>query len=549
MNASFWFFPLSALINVITTAGLGLFLLATHTNKRVARYLVYYCVTVAMWSIAYFLWQVSEDASSAFMWAQILMVPAIFTSVSYFHLVLVFLKKDKQTFYKIVLAIFYILSVVWSFLVFTDYFIVGVEHLLYFKYWPIAGPMYAAFLVSFFFHVLYASVLLLQAFRKKKGQEKTQIGLLLVGIFVAFVGGSTNYFLWYHIPIAPWGNALVSVFVILTVYAMTKYKFLDLRVVSAEIFTTVLFGIFAIDVFLSKSVTEFIFRIVGLVVMGFFGAILIKSVRREVDRREEVTQMAHSLEKANVRLQELDRQKTEFLSIASHQLRTPLSIIKGYIELIQDGAYGRITKKTHGILQNMDESNERLVKLVDEFLNITRIEQGRTTFSFDMHNMNDLVSSVVAELKERAEGKGLHIVWKENTQITDVYMDEEKIRHVVFNYIDNAIKYSEKGTITVSTESEKKGVTIRVRDEGLGFNREDDVNFFQKFYRGKNVQGTNVNGTGLGIYVCRKFIEAHNGHVWAKSKGLGKGSEFGFWFAGTKAAVNLVKKKEALAKK
>ncbi|MFH1946747.1 MAG: HAMP domain-containing sensor histidine kinase [Candidatus Magasanikbacteria bacterium] len=239
--------------------------------------------------------------------------------------------------------------------------------------------------------------------------------------------------------------------------------------------------------------------------------------------------LAHDLEKANLKLQELDRQKTEFLSIASHQLRTPLSIMKGYIELIEDGAFGKVAKPTVETLDKMNKSNERLVKLVDEFLDITRIEQGRTKFDFAKSDMNRLINSVVAELKERAQDKKLKIVWKPRFKNTNVMMDEEKVRHVVFNFIDNAIKYSTKGKIVVNLLKEKKKYIITVKDNGIGFDKNDEVNFFQKFYRGNNVKGTNVTGTGLGIYVCKKFIETHGGRVWAKSRGLGKGGEFGFW--------------------
>jgi signal transduction histidine kinase len=108
-------------------------------------------------------------------------------------------------------------------------------------------------------------------------------------------------------------------------------------------------------------------------------------------------------------------------------------------------------------------------------------------------------------------------------------VDDEKIRHGIYNFIDNAIKYSEKGSITVKLENQGGGLAYTVTDEGLGFDETDRLNFFQKFYRGENVQHTNVNGTGLGLYVVSKFIEAHGGKVWAKSPGLGKGSEFGFW--------------------
>ena len=225
----------------------------------------------------------------------------------------------------------------------------------------------------------------------------------------------------------------------------------------------------------------------------------------------------------------LDDSKTGFISIASHQLRTPLSIIKGYIELIKDGAYGKTTVKMVKTLDDMDASNERLVKLVDEFLDISRIEQGRTKFDFKQCDLRETISSVVAELKEKADEKCRQIIWMPPATECQANVDEEKIRNVVFNYIDNALKYSDCGEVKVFLESENDGWNVRVRDNGLGFGKTDEASFFQKFYRGENVKGTNVNGTGLGLYVCRKFIEAHNGRVWAKSDGLGKGSEFGFW--------------------
>ncbi len=531
-----WYFPISALVNAVTSTILGLYVLFTGYQRRVVRYLFLFCISVAFWSYAYFFWQVAATAEDALFWTRLLMVGAIFTSMLYFHLVLVYLNLDKHVFYRVVLLMFYLFSAVWLSLSFTPYFVAGIEPRMYFDFWPIPGSFYTPFLVAFSTHFIYASFLLFREYFKSKGDHRMQVLLLAIGMLIGFIGGSTNYPLWFGVEFAPWGNGLVVVYILLTVYAIVKYKFLNVQVVTAELFTGLFFIILLIELFLSDSPVEIVYRTVALVIMVIFGLILIRSVRHEVKRREEMTTMAHSLEKANIRLQELDRQKTEFLSIASHQLRTPLSIIKGYIELIKDGAFGRATKKTKAILDDMDESNERLVKLVDEFLDITRIEQGRTKFHFEKSDINALITSVVQELKDRAADKKIKINWKPIKMIKKIYMDEEKIRHVVFNYIDNAIKYSDEGTIRVSLEKEKHGYTVRVKDQGLGFEKEDYANLFQKFYRGKNVQGTNVNGTGLGIYVCRKFVEKHGGDVWGHSEGLGKGSEFGFWIPGKKTS-------------
>jgi signal transduction histidine kinase len=257
--------------------------------------------------------------------------------------------------------------------------------------------------------------------------------------------------------------------------------------------------------------------------------LLVNSVKKEVNKNEELHKLAINLNKANQRLQLLDRQKTEFLSIASHQLRTPLSIIKGYGELIRDGAYGEVTDQVKHVLTDMDDSNERLVKLVDEFLNITRIEQGRTKYTFEMSDLNETIDSIVAELKPKAEKNDTKIIWKPTKRKRMYCFDEEKVRHIIFNFVDNAIKYGKGTPVHVKVKPENGGVSVRITDKGMGFDKEDGANFFNKFYRGKNVQGTNVNGTGLGIYVCKQFAEAHRGKVWADSPGLGKGSEFGFF--------------------
>ncbi|NCS72028.1 MAG: hypothetical protein GW775_02025 [Candidatus Magasanikbacteria bacterium] len=536
------FFVITSLVNAIVSFILAVFVIFTGYKKRLARYLFYFCGSVALWSFPYFLWQISSTSEYAFFWSRMLMFGAVFTSLSYLHLVIVFLGKDKERFYRVVLSIFYLFSLLWVVLnATTNLFVVGVEPRSFFPFWPIPGPFFIPFLSAFAGHVLYATYLLAVAYRKAKGNKRKQIKLMLFGNLIAFIGGATNYPLWFHINIAPWGNIAVALYAIITVYSIMRYKFLDLRVVMAELFTGIILVIFFGDVFLSRSVPELGFRLLALVVMGLFSFVLVKSVRLEVDRREEVTQLAKSLERANIQLQQLDEQKTEFLSIASHQLRTPLSILKGYIELLKDGAFGKPTKKMVATLADMDETNERLVKLVDDFLDITRIEQGRTLFVFDMHSMNNLITSVVAELRDRAIAAEFSLSWVPPKGIDEVYMDDEKIRHVVFNFVDNAIKYGLKGTINVMFEKKDGGYVVSVKDNGIGFMKEDQVNFFYKFYRGKNVQGTNVNGTGLGIYVCRKFVETHNGYVWASSPGLGKGSEFGFYLPG-----GVKKRKEVL---
>lgn len=456
--------------------------------------------------------------------------PFIFLSIALWVTSLKY-KKFKKQFVRFNVLIIFANFFIACLSLFTNYIVKDISNFYNYN----TGVLFSYYAIYNVLIFIFYGVYFFREYKYANEIFRNQIKLIMIGIGItAFIASLVSFVLpIFDITSLNVLDSPSSIFFIFfSVYSIIKYKFLDIKVITAEVFAALLIILNFINLINAKNQDERIENLFIFIATLVFGFLLIRSVDSEIKRREEVTKLAHSLEKANLRLQELDRQKTDFLSIASHQLKTPLSIAKGYLELLSDGAYGKMTPQSKNILKEMDESNEHLVKLVDEFLDITRIEQGRTKFTFEDKNIVDLVGGVVKELRDRATSKKLIIVWKQSKEKKIISMDDEKIRHVVFNFIDNAIKYSDKGKIHVSWLTEKNGVSVRVKDEGFGFEKEDEVNFFQKFYRGKNVDGTNVSGTGLGLYVCRKFIEAHGGYVWAHSPGLGKGSEFGFWIPG-----------------
>jgi signal transduction histidine kinase len=393
------------------------------------------------------------------------------------------------------------------------------------------GPLYFLYALHITLFFVAAFIILFRKLDKITGLVRKQTIYILSGYFCASsLAMVTNLILpWVGYFELNWlGQFFSTIAAAFTTYAILKHRLLNIKLIATEGFVLFLNLFLFIQLFLSTSGVKFVVNSIILAAVLIVSSLLVTSVRKEAQRLEEITELARSLEASNLRLQELDKQKTEFLSIASHQLRTPLSILSGYIELIKEGAYGKVRRPLAVVLRNMDESNNRLVTLVDEFLNITRIEQGTVKFDFKKQDLTHVIESVIEELEKRAEQKEVKIIWNKPDQPVLVSFDEEKIRHVVFNYLDNAIKYTEEGKITIAVKEDHDGVSFRVFDTGIGFNRTDQVNFFQKFYRGENVRGTNVNGTGLGLYVCSKFIEAHHGQVWASSQGLGKGAEFGF---------------------
>lgn len=493
---------------------------------------------IAGWVLPMFLYR-AHVFGYVIEWARLLYVMSTFTSVTFFYFTLVFPNEKVKRWVKY--ALFAETLAVIGLLLHPTLIIKGVTVMQHSEDIILWGPLYPVFSshISLFF--LAGFYVLYKKWKKAKGILKRQIANIFWGYFFASnLAMTTNLILpWFGYFELNWlGQFFSTIVAVFTTYAILRNRLMDIKIIATEGFILTLNLFLLFQVILSNTASALILNAVIAFAVICVSYLLLISVRQEVRRRQEISHLAESLEKANKRLKILDRQKTEFLSIASHQLRTPLSIIKGYIELITDGAYGKIQKKMKTVLTDMDQSNERLVKLVDEFLNISRIEQGRTKYSFDYHDMNQLIESVVKELTDRAKNAGLRISWKANAKASDIYMDDEKVRHIVFNYIDNAIKYSGKGTIKVFTTMEDRGISVRVVDEGMGFGPEDEAAFFHKFYRGKNVEGTNVNGTGLGIYVCRQFAEAHGGHVWAHSPGPGKGSEFGFWIPKQRTKVH-----------
>jgi signal transduction histidine kinase len=411
------------------------------------------------------------------------------------------------------------------------------------------GPLllvYALILVFCSFGGLI--ILFLRRRQAKREQDmilKRQINFIFFGFLLSWgTAIFVNLFLQTFFPIslevARIGLYSMFFLTIFIAYAILRHGLLQTSVVATELFVLLLLVLLAIPLFqvenLYDHTADYLLGIIVFVSTIFFSILLLRSIFKEIKQRQQLAalntsleQVNKNLETANLRLKELDTQKTDFLSIASHQMRTPLSIFNGYIELLEEGAYGRVSKGIVEVLENMNENNQHLIKLVDEFLDITRIEQHRTKFTFTEMDLVKMITTVTKELSPKLRGKDLKLAWTPSAKQVLAQVDEEKIRHVIFNLIDNAIKYTEQGQVIVSLSEQDDGVVFTTHDTGVGFDKDDQVKFFQKFYRGANVRGVNVTGTGLGLFVANKFVDGHSGKIWAKSAGLGKGSEFGFW--------------------
>ena len=222
------FYAMSALINFITSIVLGFFVLYKSRNAKNFSFFVF-SFFVGFWSLAYFLWQISNTDYIALFWVRVLMSFAIFIPIFYLHFVLLFLDLIKK--HRLLLIILYFFFIVCLFFSFWLYFVNTVRSELFFSFWPKPGFLYHPFLLVWFIVWIYASYLLFKNYHIVTGAKRAQIKYLLIGIVIGFIGGSTNYLLWYGIPIPPYGNILVSLYVIATAYSILAHHLFDIRVI------------------------------------------------------------------------------------------------------------------------------------------------------------------------------------------------------------------------------------------------------------------------------------------------------------------------------
>ena len=242
--------------------------------------------------------------------------------------------------------------------------------------------------------------------------------------------------------------------------------------------------------------------------------------------------IGHSLVNGFTRVAEANRMKSEFVSIVSHQLRNPLSTLKWSLELLRNKRLGEINEKQKEYLNITNDSNNRMIDLVNDLLDVNRIEQGRLEISPQIFSIEDLINDVIKELKLLSESRNVKVNFKAFDGLPKVYADPRRIRMVLQNLIDNAIKYSQKtgGLVEISTEKDGKNknmIKVRIKDNGIGIPRFLQKQVFGKFVRGDNVIKQKVEGVGLGLFIAKGIVNLSGGKIDFKSE-EGKGSDF--WF-------------------
>jgi len=351
--------------------------------------------------------------------------------------------------------------------------------------------------------------------------------LFLVSIFISeYI--SDNFEMYV---VSVYGVFVVTAFMAFLAYLIVKFKAFNIKLLGAQALVWALV-IFIGSQFLymeNMPLSSLVITGITLVLSAVIGLMIVRGIKKEIAIREKIESLADELEHTNERLRELDQQKTQFVSLASHQLRAPLTSIKGYLSMILEGDYGNVEGEVREMIERVLVSSNNLVTVVGDFLDVSRIEQGKMRYEWADFDLKPLVETVHRELTDMAVKKGLVLNLDIEKGITfKVHGDMNKLKQVFTNLIDNSIKYTPKGEVKISlTRPMPSVVRLEIKDTGIGISAETLPKLFDKFVRAEGANEVNVIGTGLGLFVAKEMINAHGGgKVWVESEGLGKGSRF-----------------------
>lgn len=325
--------------------------------------------------------------------------------------------------------------------------------------------------------------------------------------------------------VSPWPTGffmpfLATWFLMMSLLAFIRARFLDVDFPPLEAFSLFLAAFAAVIILRSRDLAEALVAFGGSVAVGIFGLVAVHVVRSERQKRQV-------LEETNRQLKLVEEAKSDFIDMVAHQLRGPLGGIRASASMLKTGDYGELPAKAKTAASLIGDSAERLLSLADMYLNASRLDVGTYESLQVAVNLRTELRSIVDEMASAAAAKNLHLTASIAQDIPEiVLLDVEALRHVLFNLLDNAIKYTDAGEIELRCVGDGGFLIIQVKDTGLGLTREEISQLFRKFHRGKNGHARSVDGTGLGLFIVKRLLEAAGGSISVESAGTGKGSAF-----------------------
>lgn len=498
-------------------------------NPRVlvSQILLGVAVSFSMWGfLDLILWAQDNIHIITFTWSFMLAVEAAFFFFSLYFVYVFMDGKDMPFWMKVLMSVLFLPFII---LLPTSY---GVEAFRL----PDCDAIDGRFMNSYMLYftepliILWIMGALIRRYRRTASRDKRQQALFLlagVGAFLAtFWVSRVAAKSFGDYAFEQFGFFGIVVLMGVLMYLIIRYQLFNIRIFAAQALVGTLLILVASQFFLLKDTASRMVVFVTFVIAAFFGAFLIRVTKAEAERKEKLEKLTAELKAANERLVELDKMKSQVFSFASHQLRTPITAVRGFSYLLYD-EYDRLPpQKVKEMLGKIKAAGDRTVAIINDFLMLRRLEEGKMEYAYAETDMVKLVRELVEEVRLMAEGKGLELTLEAPADPVMVMMDGQKFLQVIQNLVDNAIKYTVSGWVRVSIELLDGRVRVVVRDSGRGISAEFLPKLFHEFNRDKSVMES-IQGTGIGLFIAQQIInEGHKGKIWVESEGPGKGSSF-----------------------
>ncbi len=521
----------------IVALTLAIFILLGSRRLLAAKLLFVMCILFGLWSfIDLMIWTQVDSGIIMFLWSFWFVFFASLFVVSYYFLYAFSMEKDLTLSKKVLLLLPLIPIVLFSS---TELTLVSfdvdncnaVENSIIIYYTYTLASIYFLAILSLIYKItkfsnsthrkrsLYASIgvcFFLLSF---------SISTYIASLYAFFTADPNTFY------IEQYGYFGMTVFIVLLSYVVVKYQAFRAKLIAAQALVTGLAILIGSQLFFVRSTMNQVLVTITLVLSLTGGFFLVRSVKKEIKQREELEILTDQLEAANARLKELDKAKSEFVSIASHQLRSPLTAIRGYASMLAEGSFGKLPAKAEESAKRIEESAKLMAMSVEDYLNVSRIESGNMKYNLSDFNFKELANTICDDVRPEALKRGLILLFRSDLRGKGIVnADVGKTHQIIHNLINNSIKYTPKGSINVFVrdDSKSKRIYIDITDTGIGMNQETISKLFGKFSRANNANSVNTSGTGLGLYVALKMAQQMGGNITCTSEGDGKGSTFTF---------------------
>ena len=512
-------------IPLLITLVVSLFVLFKSSFSLISKSFFIFTGSFCLWLLGDVIAWTSNDYNLvSFVWAPLDYINVIFYVLGAYFFVLLVKDGEDISLWEKLIALSLSLPAVW---------ITLTNQSITVFYQPVCEAFNNDFLSQYKFGIemLVIAFILFYAFfkgRKSKGEKRNQIIIVSCALTLFFgVFSSTEYLSSqtgiYEINL--YSLFVLPIFLFAIIYSITTLEIFKIRLIGSQLLAYVLIIMVGSQFFFIEDTTYKTLTVVTFILSLGFGILLVRSGQREAKARLKIEKLASELEEANSQLKELDRQKDELLGLVSHQLATPVSSIKWYLEMLKDGDLGPLNKDQTEHVVAMHGIGESMSDLVSMILDVSRIQLGRMRIEKQELDLNTFFNDLLATIEPKAIEKKVELVKNIPKDMPVAMLDRRYTNMTIENLLSNAVKYTPAGgKVTCDVKIEKNEIFVTVSDTGMGIPKEEQSKIFGRMFRASNARNA-IDGNGFGLFVAKGAVEAQGGKIWFEST-EGKGTTF-----------------------